>query len=186
MSTTEIQAETKRKMEKTLELMKEEFKSIRTGRATPGLVENIKVSCYGSLTPIKQLANIAAPEPQLIIISPYDPSILKDIEKTIQQSELGLTTNSDGKVIRIPIPPLSGDRRGKIVTQIKEMTEETKISIRNIRREANKHIDKEEKDSLLTEDEAKKAKEQIQKFTHDTEAKLNELLKQKSEEILKI
>ena len=186
MSTTEIQAETRRKMEKTLELMKEEFKSIRTGRATPGLVENIKVSCYGSLTPIKQLANIAAPEPQLIVISPYDPSILKDIEKTIQQSELGLTTNSDGKVIRIPIPPLSGDRREKIVTQIKELTEENKISIRNIRREANKHIDKEEKDSILTEDEAKKTKEQIQKFTHDTEAKLNELLKQKSEEILKI
>lgn len=186
MSSTEIQTETKRKMEKTLELMKEEFKSIRTGRATPGLVENIKVSCYGSLTPIKQLAGIAAPEPQLIVISPYDPSILKDIEKTIQQSELGLTTNSDGKVIRIPIPPLSGDRREKIVTQIKELTEENKISIRNIRREANKQIDKEEKDSILTEDEAKKAKEQIQKFTHDNEATLNELLKQKSEEILKI
>ncbi len=186
MSSIEIQNETKRKMEKTLEILKEEFKSIRTGRATPGLVENIKVSCYGSLTQIKQLASIAAPEPQLIIISPYDPSILKDIEKAILQSELGLTANTDGKVIRIPIPPLSGDRRKKIVTQIKEMTEETKISIRNIRREANKHIDKEEKDSLLTEDEAKKAKDKIQKFTHDNEAKLNELLRQKSEEILKI
>ena len=158
MSSTEIQTETKRKMEKTLEIMKDELKSIRTGRATPGLVENIKVSCYGSLTPLKQLANITAPEAQLIIISPYDPSILKDIEKAILQSELGLTTNSDGKVIRIPIPPLSGERREKIVTQIKEMTEETKIAIRNIRREANKHIDKEEKDSILTEDEAKKSK----------------------------
>ena len=186
MSSTEIQTETKRKMEKTLEIMKEELKSIRTGRATPGLVENIKVSCYGSLTPLKQLANITAPEAQLIIISPYDPSILKDIEKAILQSELGLTTNSDGKVIRIPIPPLSGERREKIVTQIKEMTEETKIAIRNIRREANKHIDKEEKDSILTEDEAKKAKDQIQKFTHEHEAKLNELLSQKSEELLKI
>ncbi len=186
MSSTEIQTETKRKMEKTLEIMKEEFKSIRTGRATPGLVENIKVSCYGSLTPIKQLASIAAPEPQLIIISPYDPSILKDIEKAILQSELGLTTNSDGKVIRIPIPPLSGERREKIVIQIKEMTEETKISIRNIRREANKHIDKGEKASILTEDEAKKAKDQIQKFTHENEAKLNELLSRKSEELLKI
>jgi len=186
MSSTEIQTETKRKMERTLEIMKDELKSIRTGRATPGLVENIKVSCYGSLTPLKQLANITAPEAQLIIISPYDPSILKDIEKAIQQSELGLTTNSDGKVIRIPIPPLSGERREKIVTQIKEMTEETKIAIRNIRREANKHIDKEEKDSILTEDEAKKAKDQIQKFTHENEAKLNELLSQKSEELLKI
>ncbi len=186
MNSTEIQTETERKMEKTLEIMKDELKSIRTGRATPGLVENIKVSCYGSLTPLKQLANITAPEAQLIIISPYDPSILKDIEKAILQSELGLTTNSDGKVIRIPIPPLSGERREKIVTQIKEMTEETKIAIRNIRREANKHIDKEEKDSILTEDEAKKAKDQIQKFTHENEAKLNELLSQKSEELLKI
>ena len=186
MSSTEIQTETKRKMEKTLEIMKDELKSIRTGRATPGLVENLKISCYGSLTPLKQLANITAPEAQLIIISPYDPSILKDIEKAILQSELGLTTNSDGKVIRIPIPPLSGERREKIVTQIKEMTEETKIAIRNIRREANKHIDKEEKDSILTEDEAKKAKDQIQKFTHENEAKLNELLSQKSEELLKI
>ena len=186
MSSTEIQTETKRKMERTLEIMKDELKSIRTGRATPGLVENIKVSCYGSLTPLKQLANITAPEAQLIIISPYDPSILKDIEKAIQQSELGLTTNSDGKVIRIPIPPLSGERREKIVTQIKEMTEETKTAIRNIRREANKHIDKEEKDSILTEDDAKKAKDQIQKFTHENEAKLNELLSQKSEELLKI
>jgi ribosome recycling factor len=186
MSSTEIHTETKRKMEKTLEIMKDELKSIRTGRATPGLVENIKVSCYGSLAPLKQLANITAPEAQLIIISPYDPSILKDIEKAILQSELGLTTNSDGKVIRIPIPPLSGERREKIVTQIKEMTEETKIAIRNIRREANKHIDKEEKDSILTEDEAKKAKDQIQKFTHENEAKLNELLSQKSEALLKI
>ena len=186
MNSTEIQTETERKMGKTLEIMKDELKSTRTGRATPGLVENLKISCYGSLTPLKQLANITAPEAQLIIISPYDPSILKDIEKAILQSELGLTTNSDGKVIRIPIPPLSGERREKIVTQIKEMTEETKIAIRNIRREANKHIDKEEKDSILTEDEAKKAKDQIQKFTHENEAKLNELLSQKSEELLKI
>ncbi len=186
MTSIEIQNKTKRKMEKSLELLKEEFKSIRTGRATPGLVENVRVSCYGSLTPIKQLANISAPEPQLIVISPYDPSIIKDIDKAISQSDLGLTTNSDGKIIRVPIPPLSGDRREKIVAQIKELTETTKISIRNIRREANKHIDKEEKDSILTEDEAKKVKDQIQKFTHENEAKINELLKQKSDEILTI
>ena len=186
MTSIEIQNETKRKMEKSLELLKEEFKSIRTGRATPGLVENVKVSCYGSLTPIKQIANITAPEPQLLIISPYDPSVIKDIDKAISQSDLGLTTNTDGKIIRIPIPPLSGDRREKIVVQIKEMTEETKISIRNIRREANKHIDKEEKDSQLTEDDAKKAKGQIHKYTHENEASINELLKQKSDEILTI
>ncbi len=186
MTSIEIQNETKRKMEKSLELLKEELKSIRTGRATPGLVENVKVSCYGSLTPIKQLANITAPEPQLITISPYDPSIVKDIDKAISQSDLGLTTNTDGKIIRVLIPPLSGDRRGKIVAQIKEMTEASKISIRNIRRDANKHIDKEEKDSVLTEDEAKKAKEQIQKSVHENEAKINEFLKQKTDEILTV
>ena len=186
MTSIEIQNETKRKMEKSLELLKEELKSIRTGRATPGLVENVKVSCYGSLTPIKQLANITAPEPQLITISPYDPSIVKDIDKAISQSDLGLTTNTDGKIIRVLIPPLSGDRRGKIVAQIKEMTEASKISIRNIRRDANKHIDKEEKDSVLTEDEAKKAKEQIQKSVHENEAKINDFLKQKTDEILTV
>ena len=113
MTSIEIQNETKRKMEKSLELLKEEFKSIRTGRATPGLVENVRVSCYGSLSPIKQIANITAPEPQLIIISPYDPSIIKDIDKAISQSDMGLSTNTDGKIIRVPIPPLSGDRREK-------------------------------------------------------------------------
>ncbi len=186
MTSIDIETVTKKKMEKTLDLMKEELKSIRTGRATPGLVENVKVSCYGSHTPIKQLANIAAPEPQLIIISPYDPSIIRDIDKAILQSELGLTTNTDGKVIRIPIPPLTGERREHIVAQMREMVEENKISIRNIRREANKQIDKEEKDSLLTEDEAKKAKDHIQKFTHEYENKLSELLARKSEEILKL
>jgi len=186
MTSIEIQNETKRKMERSLELLKEELKSIRTGRATPGLVENVRVSCYGSLTPIKQLANITAPEPQLITISPYDPSIIKDIDKAISQSDLGLTTNTDGKIIRVLIPPLSGDRRGKIVVQIKEMTEASKVSIRNIRRDANKHIDKEEKDSVVTEDEAKKAKDQIQKSVHENEAIINDLLKQKTGEILTI
>ncbi|MBO1222846.1 MAG: ribosome recycling factor [Candidatus Scalindua sediminis] len=186
MSSEEIQTEAKKKMGKTIEIMKEELKSIRTGRAAPGLVENIKVDYYGSHTPIKQLANITAPEPQVIVIRPFDPSVIKDVEKAILQSEMGLTTNSDGKVIRIPIPPLNEERRGKIVSQIKEMAEEAKVAIRNIRREANKHVDKEEKESQLTEDEAKKTKEKILKTTHDYEAKLNEILAKKSEEILKI
>ncbi len=186
MTSADIQAETKRKMEKTLEKTKEELKGIRTGRATPGLVENLKVDYYGSHTPMKQLANIAAPEPQLIVISPFDPSIIKDIEKAILQSELGLTTNSDGKVVRIPIPALNEERRKKIVTQVKEMSEDTKVAIRNIRRDANKHVDKEEKDSQLTEDEAKKTKDIILKMIHDFETKLNEAVTKKSEEILKI
>ena len=186
MSAEEIHTETKKKMEKTLEIMREELKSIKTGRAAPGLVENIKVDYYGSHTPIKQLANITAPEPQVIVIIPFDPSVIKDIEKAILQSEMGLTTNSDGKAVRIPIPPLNEERRKKIVAQVKDMAEEAKIAIRNIRREANKHIDKDEKGSLLTEDEVRKIKDKVQKLTHDYETKLDELLTKKSEEILKI
>lgn len=186
MTSEEIQTQTKRKMEKTLEIMKEELKSIRTGRATPGLVENVKVSYYGSHTPIRQLANITTPEPQLIVVKPFDPSVIRDIEKAISQSELGLTTHTDGKVIRIPIPPLSEERRKIIVNRVKEMIEEAKIAIRNIRREANRHVDTEEKNSQLTEDEAKKTKDKIQKCTHGYETKLNEIQAKKSEEILKI
>lgn len=186
MTSEDIQAETKKKMDKTLEMMRGQLKSIRTGRSATGLVENIKVSYYGSHTPIKQLANITTPEPQLIVISPFDPSVIKDIEKAIQQSELGLTTQSDGKLIRIPIPPLSEERRKKFVAQVKEMSEEAKIAIRNLRREANKSVDKEEKNSVLTEDEAKKTKDKIQKLTHDNETTLNEMLSKKSAEILQI
>ncbi len=186
MSAKEIQEETKRKMEKTIEMMKEELKSIRTGRATPGIVENVRVDYYGTPTPLKQLANITAPEPQLVVINPYDPSIIKDIEKAILQADLGLTTHSDGKTIRIPLPPLSEDRRKKIVTQVKELVEETKIAIRNIRRDANKHVDREEKESLITEDESKKAKERIQEFIRDSEATLNGLLEKKTVELMKV
>ncbi len=121
MSAKQIQEEAKRKMEKTIEMMKEELKCIRTGRATPGIVENVRVDYYGTLTPLKQVANITAPEAQLVVISPYDPSIIKAIEKAILQADLGLTTHSDGKSIRIPLPPLSEDRRKKIVSQVKEL-----------------------------------------------------------------
>ncbi|GJQ59354.1 MAG: ribosome recycling factor [Candidatus Scalindua sp. AMX11] len=186
MSAKEIQEETKRKMEKTIEMAKEELKSLRTGRASPGIVENVKVDYYGSPTPLKQIANITAPEAQLVVISPFDPSIIKDIEKAIQQADLGLTTHSDGKTIRIPLPPLSEDRRKKIVAQVKDLIEEAKISVRNIRRDANKHVDKEEKASLITEDESKKAKERIQEFIRESEATLNGLLETKTAELMKV
>ncbi|MDR4504572.1 MAG: ribosome recycling factor [Candidatus Scalindua sp.] len=186
MSAREIQEQTKKKIEKTLEMVREELKSIRTGRATPGIVESVRVDYYGSQTPLKQIANITAPEAQLVVINPYDPSIIKDIEKAILQADLGLTTHSDGKTIRIPLPPLSEDRRKKIVVQVKELIEETKIAVRNIRRDANKHVDKEEKESMITEDESKKAKEKIQEFVRDSEATLNDLLEMKTAELMKV
>lgn len=186
MDADEILLESEEKMEKAIEILKAEFKGIRTGRASAGLVENIKVNCYGSQVPLKQVANITVPEAQLIVIKPFDPSTLKDIEKAILQAELGFAPSTDGKVIRIPVPPLSEETRKKMVHQIKELSEETKVAIRNVRRDANKHIDKTEKDSIISEDDAETAKKEIQKLTGESEETVDELLAQKTEELMKI
>ncbi len=172
------------KMEKALSVLKDEFRQIRTGRASPGLVENLKVNYHGAVTPLKHLANISTPDPQLIVIKPYDSSIISEIEKTILQSEVGITPNSDGKMIRLSVPPLNEERRKKIAAQLKNLAEETKVAFRNIRREANKHIDGEKKESLITEDEAESAKEEIMKIVHDNEKSLGEELAKKTEEVL--
>ncbi|MFQ5956461.1 MAG: ribosome recycling factor [Candidatus Brocadiales bacterium] len=185
MSSEEIIQETKKKMEKALGVLEEELKGLRTGRANPGLVENVKISYYDTSTSLRQLATIAVPEPQAIVIKPYDPSILKEIEKAILQSDLGLNPQSDGKCIRINLPPLSEERRKKLASQAKELSEATKVSIRNIRREANKRIDKEEKDSILTEDDAHRTRERIQDLTHDNEKEINQTIHKKTEEIMK-
>jgi ribosome recycling factor len=186
MDADEIQLEAEEKMGKALDVLKVEFKGVRTGRASAGLVENIRINYYGSQVPLKQAANITAPEAQLIVIKPFDPSILKEIEKTILQSELGITPITDGKVIRIPIPPLSEESRKKMVHRIKELSEETKVAIRNVRRDANKHVDKIEKDSVISEDDADTAKKEIQKLTDEYSGKVGELLSKKTEEVMKI
>lgn len=186
MPVDEICFEAEEKMEKAINILKDEFRQIRTGRASPGLVENIKIIYHGSSTPLKHLANITTPDAQLIIIKPYDISTSSDIEKAILQSELGITPNNDGKVIRLSVPPLSEERRKKIVAQLKTMSEETKVSFRNIRREANKHIDNEKKEAIISEDEADKAKEDILKTVHNYEKSIADILSKKSEEVLKI
>lgn len=186
MDPDEILLEAEDKMEKAVEVMKNEFKGVRTGRASAGLVENIRVNCYGSQSPLRQMANITVPEPQLIVIKPYDPSVFREIEKAILQSELGFTPSNDGKVIRLPIPPLSEETRKKMVHRIKELGEDTKVSIRNVRREANKHTDKLKKDSAISEDDADTTKKKIQKLTDDSEDNVNKLLSKKTEELMKI
>lgn len=186
MDIDEILLEAEDKMEKTIDILKAEFKGIRTGRASAGIVENIKVSCYGSQVPLKQIANITVPEAQLIVIKPFDPSTLKEMEKALLQSDLGFTPNTDGKVIRIPVPPLSEETRKKLAHKVKELSEEAKVAIRNIRRDANKHIDKIEKESVISEDEADIARKEIQKLTEEYEEKTNEVLSKKTEEITKI
>ena len=141
------------RMEKAIQVLKHSLAGIRTGRANPGLVDSLRVEVYGAATPIKQLATVGAPEPTQIVIRPYDPSTIKDIEKAIIASDLGFNPQNDGRLIRINIPPLSNEQRKKMVARIKDLTEEAKVAIRNIRRDANKALDQAEKNKEISEDE---------------------------------
>lgn len=184
MSTDEILLNAEEKMEKAVEVLKNQLAGIRTGRANPGLVDSIKVDAYGSQTPMKQLATIGAPEPQQIVIRPYDASTIKDIEKAIIASDLGLAPQNDGRVIRLNIPPLSTEVRKKMVSRIKELGEESRVSIRNIRRDGNKDIDKAEKDKEISEDQRDDAKEQVQELTKKFEDKVTEMTKSREAEVM--
>ncbi len=155
MSQEDILFDATERMDKAIEVLKKNLSGIRTGRANPGLVDSLRVDVYGSPTPIKQVASVGAPEPTQILIRPYDTSTIKDIEKAIVASDLGFNPQSDGRVIRINIPPLSTDIRKKMVSRIKELTEESKVAIRSIRRDANKAADHEEKEKILSEDDCK-------------------------------
>jgi ribosome recycling factor len=185
MPTDEIELQCEEQMEKAVAFLNDELRSIRTGRASPGLVEHMKidVSSYGSTMDLRELASISVPENNMIIIKPYDPGTLKDIERSIQSSDLGIAPASDGKVIRLPIPPLSGERRKQLVNQIRKLGENQKIALRNIRRDANKKADTEQKDKIITEDEAEKCKENIQEQTKQYEQKVDQLVENKAKEI---
>ena len=138
------------------------MRGIRTGRANVGLVESIRVDYYGSSTPLKQMANLSTPEPQQILIRPFDHSVIGDIVKAIQTSDLGLSPNSDGKVVRLNVPPLSVEQRKKLANRVKELAEEARVAIRNIRRDANKQADIEQTEKILTEDDVKTCKDEVQ------------------------
>jgi ribosome recycling factor len=165
MAADDILLDVEDRMDKAVAKLKNDLSGIRTGRANPGLIDSLKVDIYGSQTPMKQLANVGAPEPQQLVVRPYDPSTIKEIEKAIIASGLGFAPQNDGRIIRINVPPLTTDSRKKLVGRIKEMTEEAKVSIRNVRRDGNKAADQAEKDKELTEDENKKVQEEIQQLT---------------------
>jgi len=186
MAMDEILLDVEEKMESAVAYLKREYRGIRTGRASVGLVDHIKVDYYGSPTDLRQLATIATPEATLIVIKPFDPSSLKEIERAIQTSDLGITPSSDGKVIRLTVPPLSGERRQQLITQTRKMAEAERVAIRNARRDGNKEVDRQEKESELTEDEAHKGKEEIQKLTEKYEQQVNALLAEKTQEIEEI
>ena len=186
MSIEEILLEAEERMEKSLALLSDQLKGVRTGRANVGLIDSIRVEYYGSFTPLKQMANLSTPEPQQILIRPFDPTVISDITQAIQASGLGLVPNSDGKAIRLNVPSLSVEQRKKLVARVKDLAEEARVSIRNIRRDANKAADQEETDKVLTEDEVKSCKEEVQDLTKRFESKVNETADKKSAEILEV
>jgi ribosome recycling factor len=186
MSIEEIVLEAEERMEKSLALLSDQLRGVRTGRANTGLVESIRVEYYGSPTPQKQLANQSTPEPQQILIRPFDPSVIGDIVKAIQASDLGLTPNSDNKVVRLNVPALSVEQRKKLVSRVKDLAEEARVALRNIRRDANKQADQEQGDKVLTEDDLGTCKEEIQSLTKKYETKVNETADKKSAEILEV
>ncbi len=184
MDQDEILLDAEERMEKAVAMLQGQMQGLRTGRATAGLVDSIRVDYYGSPTPLKQIANISIPEPQQILIRPFDASSLSNIAKAIQSSDTGLSPNSDGRVIRLNIPALSTERRRQLTSRVKELAEEARISIRNVRRDANKHADQGQKDKNLTEDECDQTKEQVQELTKKFEGKVNDMAATKEKEVM--
>jgi ribosome recycling factor len=176
--------ETKDRMNKAIEALEAKLRTIRTGRASPALVEQVMVDYYGTPTPLKQLAVISAPEPQLLTIRPYDPGSLGEIERAILKSELGLTPSNDGKIIRLPIPRLTEERRQDMAKIVRQRIEEGKVALRNIRREALDDLREFEKEKLVSEDEFYRAKDDLQEITDDYAEKMDDISDRKQKEIL--
>ncbi|HPD40792.1 MAG TPA: ribosome recycling factor, partial [Anaerolineae bacterium] len=167
--------ETEGRMNKAIEALEEEFRGLRTGRATPALIERVMVDYYGTPTPLKQLAVISAPEPQLLLVRPYDPGSLSAIEKAILQADLGFNPNNDGRVVRVPIPRLTEERRREMVKQVKRRVEEARVALRNVRRDALNDLRDFEEEKLISEDELKRAQEDLQKLTDQMIKQVDEL-----------
>lgn len=183
MDVDDIQLDAEERMEQAVGVLKDELRGIRSGRATPGLVENIKVEYYGNPTPLRQIATIGIPDPKLIVIRPYDPSVVAAIEKAIMASELGIHPSSDGKLVRVPIPPLSEESRKQLITAVRKLAEESRQVVRNIRRDANKHVEKAKKEAKLPEDAAFRAKDEIQEATDKYIEEIDKVLEAKTKEL---
>jgi ribosome recycling factor len=184
MTADVILLDVEERMEKAIAHLKGSLAGIRTGRANPGLVDSLKVEVYGSSIPIKQVAAVGAPEPTQIVIRPYDPGTAKEIEKAILAADLGFNPQSDGQVIRLNVPPLSTEVRRKMVGRIRELAEEAKISIRNVRRDGNKAADAAEKDKELSEDERDQVKREIQDLTKDYESRVTDMARAREKDVM--
>ena len=181
-----LHKETKERMDLAIEALSHEFGTIRTGRASASILDGIKVDYYNTMTPLNQMATISVPEARLLVIQPWDPSVLQNIEKAILKSDLGLNPTNDGKVIRLAIPMLTEERRKQLVKVVKNVAEESRISIRNTRRDSNEKLKKLEKDKEITEDDYHNGLKEIQNLTDEFIAKVDELLTKKEKEIMEV
>jgi ribosome recycling factor len=173
-------------MNKAVDSVCRELGGIRTGRASATLLDGIKVSAYGSMVPVKQVANVGVPDPKLIVVHPWDRSLLGEVEKAILKSDLGLTPASDGNVIRLHVPPLTEERRKELVKLVKKLAEEGKVAIRNVRREANERLKVAEKNGEISEDEARRTQKKTQELTNNYSKNVDEILEKKEEEIMTV
>ncbi len=182
----EVLTETEEKMKKTVEVLRKDLASVRAGRANPAMLEKVTVDYYGTPTPVNQLANVSVPEPRMLVIQPWDKSSIKDIEKAILKSDLGLTPSNDGVVIRLNIPQLTAERRAEIVKTVKKKAEEARVAVRNVRREAIDDIKQIEKDKIASEDESKKGQEKAQKLTDKHIKDIDDVLEKKEKEVMEV
>ena len=182
----DLNADLKRRMDQAVTTFQTSLASTRTGRASVHMLDGIKVDYYGTHTPISQLAQLSSPEPQLIVIAPYDPTVLKEIEKTIQASDLGFNPISDGKVLRIPVPPMTEERRRDVCKHISKVLEEHRTAVRNVRRDGNDALKKLAKDKKISEDEEKRAMEEVQKMTDEEIRRMEELSRKKEAEVMQV
>jgi ribosome recycling factor len=179
-------ADAKRRMDKSIEATHHEFNSIRTGRASPALLDRITIDYYGTPTPLKSLASISAPEPRLLVVQPFDPGAIKNIERAVQESDLGLTPSNDGKVVRLPIPALTEERRKDLVKVVRRVAEDGKVAIRNVRRDVMQHLKELVVNGDVGDDEERRGEQQVQKLTDDHVKSIDDLLKVKEAEIMEV
>lgn len=188
MALDDILLDAQEQMEKAVDFLKQELRSVRTGQATTGLVDSLKVEVesYGSTMTLKELANLAVAEGNVIVIKPFDPSTIKDIQRAIEKSELGINPQSDGKMVRLPVPALSTERRNQLAQRVKQVGEQQKVAIRNARRDANKALESEKKAKTLTEDDVAAGEKQVQEATDDYCKQVDKLMDEKTQEIMAV
>ena len=186
MAIDDLVQDATRRMDKSVEAAQTEFGTLRTGRASPALLDRIQIDYYGQQTPLKQLATISAPEPRMLTIQPFDPNSVATIERAIQESDLGLTPSNDGKLIRLPIPQLTEERRKELVKLVKRYAEEGKVAVRNVRRDVMRHLEELVRNGDVGDDEERRAEGHVQKLTDDHVHEIDELVKRKEAEIMEV